>query len=108
MVRRVGCARRVFHKEGFARHGLIHAVQVIDGVTANKPVKVFETQARGPFIKRAGLTCGKCGGVMVFAEPGGRVAVVQQDPPDRGFVFRNDAVVAGNPVACSEITPNPA
>jgi hypothetical protein len=35
---------------------------------------------------------------MVLAEPRGVVAVVQQDPADRGLVFGDDAVVAG--IAC--------
>jgi hypothetical protein len=45
---------------------------------------------------------------VVLAEPGSCVAIFKQDAPDRRLVLVDDAVVAGETVDCSEITPKPA
>jgi len=63
-------------------------------------------QARWPSVERPGLAGREGRRVVILAEPRGGVSVVTQDPPDGRLVPGDDAVVAGNPVACSEITPN--
>ena len=56
-----------------------------------------------------GPTSAACEGrrVVILAEPRGGVAVVPQDCADRRLVPGDNAVVAGKPVDCSEMTPKP-
>ena len=65
------------------------------GVTADEAIEVLEAHARGPVVERTGLAGGEGRHVVVLAEPGRRIAIVEQDSPDRGLVLAKDAVVAG-------------
>ena len=65
------------------------------GVAADKAVEVLEAHAVRPLFEGAGLAVGEEGGVVVLAEPRGRVAVVLEDGADRALLDRDDRVVAG-------------
>ena len=65
------------------------------GVAADETIEVFEAHARGPLVEGAGLTGSEGGDVMVLAEPRGGVTILQEDASNGRFVFRDDAVVAG-------------
>jgi hypothetical protein len=82
---------------GIDRRGVLDQVARLPlvGVAAHEAVEIFKAHAGRPLIERAGLAGLIFGGVVVLAEPGGVVAVVLQDPADRGLVLGDDAVVAG-------------
>ena len=65
------------------------------GVAADEAVEVLEAHAGRPVVERPDLAGLEGRHVVVLAEPGGVVAVVDQHPPDRGLVLADDAVVAG-------------
>ena len=93
---------------GIDRRGVAEQVRLpLAGVTADEAIEVLEAHAGRPLIERAGLARLPVRRVVVLAEPGRAVAVVQQDPADRRVVLADDAVVAGKPVAASETTPKP-
>jgi hypothetical protein len=78
------------------------------GVAADEAVEVLEAHAGGPLVEGPDLAGREGRRVVVLAEPRGGIAVVQQHAADGGLVLADDAVVAGKPVDCSEITPKPA
>ena len=61
----------------------------------DEAVEVLEAHAGRPLVERPDLAGGEGRRVVILAEPGGGVAVVQQDPADGGLVLGDDAVVAG-------------
>ena len=65
------------------------------GVAADEAVEVLEAHAGRPLVERPDLAGREGRRVVVLAEPGRGVAVVEQDPSDRGLVLVDDAVVAG-------------
>ena len=46
-------------------------------IAADKPVEVLKSLPDGPIVERSDLTGAKCRHIVVFAEPGSGVAVVQ-------------------------------
>jgi hypothetical protein len=65
------------------------------GIAADEAVEVFEAHAGRPLVERPGLAGGEGRRVVVLAEPGGRIPVVEQHPADGGLVPFDDAAVAG-------------
>src|SRR5664279_631282 len=65
------------------------------GVAADEAIEVVEAHAGWPLIERPGLAGRKRRRVVILAEPGGAIAVIPEDPPNRRLVGCNDAVVAG-------------
>ncbi len=65
------------------------------GVAADEAVEVLEAHAGRPLVERPDLAGRVDRRVVILAEPGRGIAVVEQDPPDRGLVLGDDAVVAG-------------
>ena len=64
-------------------------------VAADETVEVLEAHAGGPLVERTDLAGRERRHVVIFAEPRGRVAVVEQHAADRRLVLPDDAVVAG-------------
>ena len=78
------------------RRGVAEQVRLpLAGVAADEAIEVFEAHAGRPLIERPGLARRPGRRVVVLAEPGRAVAVLQQDAADRGAVLADDAVVAG-------------
>ncbi len=65
------------------------------GVAPDEAVEVLEAHAGRPLVERSDLAGGERRRVVVLAEPGRGVAVVEQDAADGGLVLADDAVVAG-------------
>src|SRR5262249_12611835 len=65
------------------------------GVAADEAVEIFEAHAGRPPVERSDLAGGKCRGVVVFAEPRGRVAIIEEHAANGGLVLVDYAVVAG-------------
>ena len=65
------------------------------GVSADEAVEILEAHAGRPLVERpdrAGLERRR---VVVLAEPGGGVAVIEENPSDGGLVLGDDTIVAG-------------
>ena len=91
------------------RRGVAEQVRLpLARVAADEAVEVFEAHAGRPLVERAGLARRPGRRVVVLAEPGRAVAVLQQDAADRRAVPADHAVIArDSPVAASETTPKP-
>ena len=82
--------------EGVDLGGVAEEVRLpLVGVAADEPVEILEAHAGRPLVERPDRARREGRGVVVLAEPGGRVAVVEEDPADRRLVLGDDAVVAG-------------
>ena len=83
-----------FTLEGIDLRGVAEQVRLpLVGVAADKTVEVLEAHAGWPLVERSCLA-GRVGrSIVVLAEPGRVVAVIEQDPPDRRLVLGDDAVV---------------
>ena len=65
------------------------------GVAADEAVEILEAHAGRPLVKRPDRAGIERRRVVVFAEPGGGIAVIEQNPSDGSLVLGDDAVVAG-------------
>ena len=65
------------------------------GVAADEAVEILEAHAGRPLVERPDRTGREGRRVVVLAEPGGGVAVIEENPSDGGLVLGDDAVVAG-------------
>ena len=81
---------------GIDRRGVAEQVRLpLAGVAADEAVEILEAHAGRPLVERPGLARSPGRRVVVLAEPGGAIAVLQQDAADGGVVLADDAVVAG-------------
>ena len=67
------------------------------GLADRKAVEILEAIARRPLVERTDLGRVPCRRVVVLPEPGRRVAILDQDSPDRRPVLRDGGVVAREP-----------
>ena len=71
-----------------------HARPVLVGVSSDKTVKILETQAGGPQVKRSGRTAVLVRNIVVLAKECGVVAVSGQNPANRRGTARYRAGVS--------------
>ena len=86
---------------GIDRRGVAEQVRLpLAGVAADEAIEIFEAHAGRPLVERTGLARVPGRRVVVLAEPGRAVAVLQQDAADGRAVLADDAVVAGEAGRC--------
>src|SRR5208283_5742624 len=82
--------------EGVDLRGVAEVVRLpLVRIAAEGTVEIFKAHAGGPLIEGPGLTRLERRGVVVLPEPGGVIAVVLENPPDRRLVAADEAIVAG-------------
>ena len=86
---------------GIDRRGVAEQVRLpLAGIAADEAIEILEAHAGRPLVERPGLARLVGRRVVVLAEPGRAVAVLQQDAADGCAVLADDAVVAGEAGRC--------
>lgn len=65
------------------------------GIATDKTLEILETHAGRPLIIWPHLAGGKRRGVVILAEPGSGVTVIEQNPSDGSLILGDDAVITG-------------